>query len=148
MQKEVLFIHGNIRSIIKELALIKKHILGQMNAKYSKELNAAIEIGASANRLSAHYIMKMWKVNDPTIQQHWDKGIKIYSDSVEVLKMSSFYKDKTFKDLLDKTSKSLKYFKMLATMEGFAAPSLVTMKSTKALADAKKMIKIILNTMQ
>jgi len=147
MRKEALFIHANIRSVIKELASMKAYLLGKIDAKYSSELNAAIEIGASANRLSAHYMMKMWKLDDPTIEKHWNNGVKIYTNSVKLLKESKFYDNEEFKKELDKTEKGLKYFVMLAHLDSFAAPALVTMKSNKSLKNAQLMTKIILKSM-
>jgi hypothetical protein len=147
MRKEALFIHANIRSVIKELASMKAYLLSKIDAKYGSELNAAIEIGASANRLSAHYMMKMWKLDDPTIEKHWNNGVKIYTDSIRTLKASKFYSNKKFKEDLDKTERVLIYFKMLANLNSFAAPALVSMKSNKSLENAQLMTKIILKSM-
>ncbi len=147
MRKEALFIHANIRSVIKELASMKAYLLGKIDAKYGAELNAAIEIGASANRLSAHYMMKMWKLDDPTIEKHWNNGVKIYTDSVKILKKSEFYKNPKFKKELDKTEKVLNYFTMLAHFDDFKAPALVTRKSSISLENAQMMAKIILDKM-
>ena len=147
MRKEALFIHANIRSVIKELASMKAYLLSKIDAKYGAELNAAIEIGASANRLSAHYMMKMWKLDDPTIEKHWNNGVKIYTDSIKILKKSEFYNNQKFKKELDKTEKILKYFVMLAHLDSFAAPALVTMKSSKSLKNAQMMTMIILKSM-
>jgi len=146
MRKEALFIHANIRSVIKELAAMKAYLLSNINTKYGAELNAAIEIGASANRLSAHYMMKIWKLDDPTIEKHWNNGVKIYTDSIKILKSSKFYSNEEFKQELDKAEKILTYFIMLADLNSFAAPALVTMKSNKSLKNAQLMTKIILKS--
>ena len=147
MRKEALFIHANIRSVIKELASMKAYLLSKIDAKYGAELNSAIEIGASANRLSAHYMMKMWKLDDPTIEKHWNNGVKIYTDSIKILKKSEFYNNVEFKKELDKTEKILRYFVMLVQLDSFAAPALVTMKSNKSLKNAQMMTEIILKSM-
>jgi len=145
MKEQALFIHGNIRSVIKEAANMKAYLLGKAtNFKDIKELNAAIEIAASARRLSAHYMMKMWNLDDPTIDKHWKKGVKIYTDSIATLKKSPFYKDVAFKKLLDKTESMLQYFTMAYDMDGTYMPSVVHDKASTAFEAANKMSKMIL----
>ena len=129
MMKEGLFIHANIRSVIKELANMKKYLLNRYNPKDKEEINAVIEIDASSQRLSAHYMMKMWGLPDPTIQKHWDKGVKIYKESIEILKASHYYKEPKFKKLLDRTERHLKYFTMVVTFEDKFVPILVQDKA-------------------
>ena len=145
MMDEGLFIHGNIRSVIKELAKMKMYLLKKAKVKDSEQLNASIEIAASSQRLSAHYMMKMWGLPDPTIQKHWDNGVKIYTDSIKKLKESPYYKDANFKKLLDNTEKHLKYFKMVMTFEDKFVPVLVHDKANEAYNNANKMSKIILD---
>jgi len=145
MTNEGLFIHANIRSVIKELAKMKKYLLEKEKIKDSEQLNASIEIAASSQRLSAHYMMKMWGLPDPTIQKHWDNGVKIYTDSIKLLKTSIYYKDEKFKKLLDTTEKHLKYFKMVMTFEDKFVPVLVHDKAKKAYNSANEMSKIILD---
>ena len=70
MRTQAQFVHDNIRAVIKNLAALKKTFLNQAKIPHAKELNAAIEIAASARRLSAHYMMYMWKLPDPTIEKH------------------------------------------------------------------------------
>ena len=89
LKKGANFIHGNIRTVIKEMEHMKKYLLETSNIQDKEALNASIEIAASARRLSAHYMMALWHLNDPTIQKHWNKGLKIYGDSLEILKNSS-----------------------------------------------------------
>ena len=145
MMDEGLFIHANIRSVIKELAKMKKYLLEKEKIKDSEQLNASIEIAASSQRLSAHYMMKMWGLPDPTIQKHWDNGVKIYTDSIKLLKTSIYYKDEKFKKLLDTTEKHLKYFKMVMTFEDKFVPVLVHDKAKKAYNSANELSKIILD---
>ncbi|SFV54663.1 Nitric oxide-responding transcriptional regulator Dnr (Crp/Fnr family) [hydrothermal vent metagenome] len=145
LKGEGLFIHGNIRTVIKELANMKKHLLTKEKIKDGKELNAAIEIAASSQRLSAHYMMKMWGLDDPTIQQHWDNGVKIYKDSIKTLKESPYYKDPEFKKLLDDTETQLNYFLTVIMFNDKFVPVLVHDKAQKAYNDANKMSEIILS---
>jgi len=145
LREEGLFIHGNIRTVIKELANMKKYLLTKEKIKNGKELNAAIEIAASSQRLSAHYMMKMWDLNDPTIQKHWDNGVKIYTDSIKILKESSHYKDPEFKKLLDNTEAQLNYFLTVVMFDGKFVPVLVHAKAQEAYNSANKMGEIILS---
>jgi hypothetical protein len=144
IEEEALFIHGNIRSVIKELAKMKMFLLKKENVKHGDELNAAIEIAASSQRLSAHYMMKMWGLPDPTIQKHWDNGVKIYTDSIALLKKSEYYKDAAFKKSLDETEKHLKYFKMVVMFEDKFVPVLVHEKAQLAYDEANKLSTAIL----
>jgi hypothetical protein len=144
MMDEGVFIHANIRSVIRELAKMKEHILKEEKIKHSDELNAAIEIAASSQRLSAHYMMKMWGLPDPTIQEHWDKGVKIYTDSIAILKKSVYYKDPKFKKELDSTEKNLNYFITVMMFDDKYVPVLVHEKAQFAFESANKMGKTIL----
>ena len=139
MMDEGLFIHGNIRSVIKELAAMKKYLLKKENIKQSEQLNAAIEIAASSQRLSAHYMMKMWGLPDPTIQEHWDKGVQIYTDSIKILKASPYYKDAKFKAQLDDTEKHLRYFTTVIMFDDKFVPVVVHEKAELAYKSANQM---------
>ncbi len=145
MMDEGLFIHENIRSVIKELAKMKKYLLKKESIKGGDLLNASIEIQASSQRLSAHYAMKMWGLPDPTIQKHWDNGVKIYTDSIKTLKASEFYKNKEFKKELDNTEKHLKYFNIVIMFEDKFVPVLVHDKAEDTFKSGKKLSKIILD---
>jgi len=145
MMEEGLFIHGNIRSVIKELAKIKKYLLKRDNIPNGDLLNASIEIQASSQRLSAHYAMKMWGLPDPTIQEHWDNGVKIYQDSIKLLKASEFYKDEKFKRLLNNTEKQLKYFNIVMMFKDKFVPVLVHDKAQEAFKSGQQLSKIILD---
>lgn len=145
LKEEGLYIHGNIRTVIKEMEIMKKYLLEKEKIKHGTELNAAIEIAASSQRLSAHYMMKMWDINDPTIQKHWDKGVEIYKKSIKILKASRYYKDPKFKKLLDDTEVQLNYFLTVVMFDGKFVPVLVHDKAQKAYTDANQMAEIILN---
>jgi hypothetical protein len=144
MMEEGLFIHANIRSVIKELVNMKKFLLEKDKIKNGKLLNAAIEIETSSQTLSAHYMMKMWGLPDPTIQEHWDNGVKIYTDSIKILKASPYYKDANFKKLLKDTEKQLKYFQLVFEFDDKFVPVLVHDKAQEAYKSANKMSEIIL----
>jgi len=145
MKKNILFIHGNIRTVLKNLEEIKSYIIQKYDIKNEKELNAAIEIGASAKRLSAHYMMKMLNVNDPTIDKHWKKGVKIYSNSIAILKASKFYKNPTFKKLLDNANKQLKYFQTMYGLNQYM-PVIFKKKASQVVKESNDMLKIILKS--
>ena len=144
MIDEGIFIHSNIRSVIKELAKMKAHIIEKQKIKDSTELNAAIEIAASSQRLSAHYMMKMWGLPDPTIQEHWDNGVKIYTDSIAILKKSAYYKDPKFKKELDSSEKNLNYFTTVIMFDDKYVPVVVHEKAQLAFKSANNMSKTIL----
>jgi len=145
MKKNILFIHSNIRTVLKNLEDIKSYIIQKYDIKNEKELNAAIEIGASAKRLSAHYMIKMLNVNDPTVDKHWGKGIKIYSNSIAILKASKFYKNPKFKELLDDTQKKLKYFKTMYGLDQYM-PVIFKRKASQTVKESNDMLKIILKS--
>lgn len=144
MRKEGLFIHSHIRSVIKELAGMKRYLLDKEKFENGKELNAAIEIGASSQRLSSHYMMKMWGLPDPTIQKHWDDGVRIYSDSIQILKESKYYQDGRFRKLLKSTEKALKYFQTVFSLEGDYMPVIVHKKAEEVYQAADEMSRMIL----
>jgi|GEM_PF-1354990 len=147
MMKEGLFIHANIRSVIKELAKMKRYLLDKDKHKLKdrEEINAVLEIDASSQRLSAHYMMKMWGLDDPTIQEHWDRGIQIYTKSVKVLKASHYYKEPKFKKLLDLTEKNLKYFEIVMTFDDKFVPVIVQQKADDVCKAADKMADIVVD---
>ncbi len=146
MRTQAQFVHDNIRAVIKNLFALKKAFLAQTKIAHPEALNAAIEIAASARRLSAHYMMAMWKLPDPTIQKHWDQGVKIWTDSIAVLKQSDFYKDPAFKATLDDTAKVLKHIVMYASMAqtGSFTPAIVHNKCEQAFEDGNSLAKKIL----
>ena len=145
MTKEGLFIHSHIRSVIKELALMKHYLLEKEKIANGKELNAAIEIAASSQRLSAHYMMKMWGLPDPTIQKHWDNGVRIYFDSIQILKGSKYYRNGKFKKLLEDTEKQLKYFQTVFSLGDDYMPVIVHNRAERAYRTANEMSRMILD---
>jgi len=144
MKKGGLFVHNHIRAIIKGMSSIKKVLLAQSKIKNIKALNAAIEIGASARRLSSHFMMRMWKLDDPTIEKHWNNGVKIYGDSLALLKKSPFASDPEMQKLLKESEKDYQYFKMKWGM-GTSGGTLIHKKAEKIYIDSQKMEKIILS---
>jgi hypothetical protein len=131
--------------VIKELSLMKKHLMSKAEGKNSAYLNASIEIGASARRLSSHYLMKIWNLDDPTIEEHWNKGAKIYRESLDTLKRSPYAKDPAFKTLLDDCEKQYRFFITIHDLPNGSVPSLVNKNSSKVLAESLKMTKLILD---
>lgn len=144
LEKEGLFIHGNIRSVIKELGNMKKFLIAKEKIGDIEILNASIEISASARRLSAHYMMKMWGIPDPTIEEHWNEGIKIYTTSIKTLKESKYYKNAELKKLLDESEKQLNYFSTLWMFSDKFVPVIVQERADSAYKDANDMSRIIL----
>ena len=102
MKKGAIFVHDHMRSVIKELEDMKHHLVVLSKTKHTKMLDAAIEVAASARRISSHYMMKMWNLDDPTIKEHTDRGAKILKESLDTLSASTFVKDENFKKQLDK----------------------------------------------
>lgn len=144
MRREGLFIHSHIRSVIKELAGMKRYLLQKEKIENGKELNAAIEIAASSQRLSAHYMMKMWGLPDPTIQKHWDNGVRIYSNSIQILRESKYYQDERFRKLLKSTERALKYFQTVFSLGDDYMPVIVHKKAEEAYQAANEMSRMIL----
>ena len=146
MKKGAIYVHGNIRTVIKAMESMKATMLTKAKFKAIKELNAAIEIDASARRLSAHYAMWMWELPDPTIEAHWQKGAKIYAKSLEILEASAFATDPAFKALLDTARQQLSLFGMMHKMAEHKrfTPALAQTRAAKASDAAIKMAKVIL----
>ena len=148
MTKGAIFIHGNIRKVIKAMEAMKEYMLTKADFKAIKELNAALEIDASARRLSAHYAMWMWGLPDPTIEAHWNKGMAIYRRSLAVLEDSSFDHDPQFRARLDEARKQLGFFGMIQRMADrkHFVPALVQVNAGKAGAAAMEMAGMILKS--
>lgn len=143
MKEGGIFIHGNIRTVIRELAKMKKYFIERSTIQNKEALNASIEIAASVNRLSAHYMMALWNLDDPTIEEHWNKGLKIYGDSVEVLKHSVYVNNPQFRSHLEQCIKLHKYFtKMWNKPKLYSAR--INDKAKIAFDNARKMTEIIL----
>ena len=145
MKEGAIFIHGNIRSLIKELAFMKQHLLEQSTIPNKEALNASIEIAASSQRLSTHYMMYLWKLDDPTIEAHWQKGLAIYAESLKVLQHSSYTSNPQFASLLRSCIKYHKYFTKMGKKEKRYAV-LIDKKAMIVFNHAKEMTQIILNT--
>jgi len=145
MKEGAIFIHGNIRTVIKALASMKKILLKKSSIKDKEALNASIEIAASARRLSAHYMMALWKLNDPTIEKHWNKGLKIYADSLAILKQSNYIDNPKFKTLLSNCSKYHRYFTRMGEKPKIFS-ILIDKKSNMAFEAAKQMTTMILES--
>jgi len=145
MKKQAQFVHDNIRSVIKELASAKKYLLKKSALKNGDILNASIEIGASARRLSSHYMMRIWKLDDPTIEKHWKNGLKIYNESIKLLENSTFAKDPSFNKYLTACSHKLKYFNMIDKLKSNHVATLVHKNAEKVYSEANEMSRLILS---
>ena len=143
MKDGAIFIHGNIRTVIKEMARMKKILLDKFTIKDKDALNASIEIAASSRRLSAHYMMALWHLDDPTIKKHWEKGLKIYEDSLNILKNSSYVENKEFLGLLNSCRKYHRYFVRMGNKRKIYS-ILIDKKSNIVFHKAKRMTDIIL----
>jgi len=139
MKQQALFVHGNIRTVIKEMETIKDHLLKKTNTSNAKEINAGIEIAASARRLSSHYMLKMWQVPDPTIDEHWNKGIQKYQSALDELRSSPFAKDPDISQWLKTCEKEFMFFKTVFSFDDFM-PVLVERNANKAYEAAGKIV--------
>jgi len=119
MKKEALFVHGNIRTVIKEMEVMKDIFLKKANTPKVREINAGIEIAASARRLSSHYMLKMWQVPDPTIEQHWNKGMEQYAKALDLLKKTSIANDPQSAAWLKTCSKEYAFFQTVIGFEQY-----------------------------
>jgi len=145
LKKGAIFIHGNIRTVIKEMAHMKNHIFKVSSIQDKEALNASIEIAASARRLSAHYMMDLWHLDDATIEKHWKKGMKIYGDSMDTLQTSAYMKNPRFATLFRSVKKLHHYFeRMWEKPKIFSI--LIDKKANIAYEQAKEMTQIILNS--
>jgi len=126
---------------------MKAYMVTQAEFPAIKELNAAIEIDASARRLSAHYAMAMWKLPDPTIEEHWQKGIAIYTKSLKTLAQSPFADDPAFAKNLKIAQKMLTSFTMMHDMavNDVYTPAVIQKRALKTSRAAMQMVKMILS---
>jgi len=147
MQKEILFIHGNLFKVKKDLLMIKKSILSKLDPSAQKLIMACTVIGSAARTFSAHYYMDMWELKDPTISEHWKTAAKKYKSAIDTLSASSFAKDPNFKKMIDKSTKYLQIFTMLWELKKSDnhTPALISRKSNQAHSNAIEMEKIILS---
>ena len=113
IKAKTIYIHNNIRSTIKNISKMKAHLVKTSKIKYAEEINAVLEIGASARRLSAHYMMRTLNVDDPTIEKHYKKGLSIYKSSLALLTASTFSKDAKVAEYLKFFKKRLLYFEYI-----------------------------------
>ena len=142
-------LHEEFKDATKALENIKSYILSKVNLKNEDELNAAIEIGTSARGLSSHYAMWMWGLHDKTIEEHWNKWIKIYENSLDILKKSSFNSNKKFAKDLKIAKDTLAYFNMMYQMGQSSkkfVPALIQEKAEEVDRASLDMVQIILNS--
>jgi len=144
LRQEAMRIHSEIRGVIRELEKMKEWVIAKEKVPNVEALDAAIEIGASSQRLTSHYMMKMWGLPDPTIKEHWDRGVAKYEKAIEVLKASKFAKDPKFKKLLRAVERDLNYFKTVITFEDDYMPVVVHRRGKDALERSMQMVQIIL----
>ncbi len=145
LKNNALFIHGHIRSVLKGLEEIKEILLSKADSVNASYINAAIEVGASSKRLSSHYMMKLWKLDDSTIDKHWKSGVKRYKDGIELLKNSPFAKKAAFREKIAFCEKELAFFEMMYQM-GKGVPTIIDSKSNRILKASQEMANAILNT--
>ena len=144
MKDGAIFIHDNIRILIEEMERMKKILLDESTMIEKDALNASIEIAASARRLSAHYMMALWQLDDPTVKEHWEKGLKIYGDSLDILRHSSYVENEEFLILLNSCRKYHRYFiRMWDKRKIYSI--LIDKKADIVFRKAEKMTDIILN---
>ena len=144
VEKGAMFVHDNIRSVIREMENMKHHFVEISGTKNIKELDSALEVAASARRLSAHYMMKMWGLPDPTIEKHWNKGAEIFRKSLETLSKSEFAKIPEFKKELDTAQKSFNFLMTVSKFKNKYVPVAVQDKADKAYKAGMNMAKYIL----
>jgi hypothetical protein len=149
MRMRAMNIHSKVRSIIKEIEHVKDMVIQSSYLSNIKELNAAIEINSSLRRISSHYVMGLWKLDDPTIHKHWKEGIEVYRKSLEILQNSKFAEDEKFQSLLDilKQEYNEDLFMILERMgrNDKFAPSLLQIHTDKASKATMKIIEMILD---
>ena len=139
MKKEALFVHENIRTVIKEMEVMKDLFLKKANTPKVREINAGIEIAASARRLSSHYMLKMWEVPDPTIQKHWDNGMTKYHTAITTLQKSPAINDPKIAVWLKTCAKEYGFFQTVIGFDRYV-PVLVQRHAQKAYEAAGKIV--------
>lgn len=144
MKKEALFVHGNIRTLIKEMETMKNFFLKNADTPKVQEINDVIEIAASARRLSSHYMLKMWEVPDPTIEEHWKSGMEKYRKALMSLQKSSVTKDPEIVGWIKTCANELTFFQTVIAFDHYV-PILVQRHAHKAYEAAGSIIKKMLS---
>ena len=144
MKKDALTVHADIRAVIVELEKIKELFLKQAEFAHAKEINAAIEVAASARRLSSHYMMKMWNLPDPTIDKHWNNGMEKYKKALEILESSPVGKDPNVAPKLKVCKKEYTFFETIIGFGDNYVPVLVQKHAQKAYKTANEIVKYLL----
>lgn len=144
MKLNAVYINEKLRIAIKELNEMKDHLLKSAGIKNKKILDAAILMGVSSKRLSSNYMMKVWGVEDPSIDQYWEENMKTFSHSLKYLEESSFVKDEEFKQYLKTSLREFGYFSVVYTLQ-HKVPALVNRKAAIVTRSAGSMIKTILS---
>ena len=142
LRSKTITIHNNIRNTIKSISAMKAHIIQTSKIKHSAEINAALEIGASARRMSAHYMMRLLNIDDPTIEAHYKNGLKIYEESLVILHASTFAKDPVCAKSLTLFERKLLYFKQIWEME-VMTPALVIKRGNTVFEKATELARYI-----
>ena len=143
LREGAIFIHANIRTVIKQMEYMKKLLIEQSNIQDKEVLNASIEIAASARRLSAHYMMSLWHLKDPTILKHWNKGMSIYAHSLEVLKNASIMQNPKFAQRYRQSVSYHRYFEKMSKKPKIYYP-LINRKAEQTFREAQRMTQLIL----
>ncbi len=143
MKLNAVYINEKLRIAIRELNEMKDYLLKSSGIKNKNILDAAILMGVSSKRLSSNYMMKVWGVEDPSIDKYWKKNMETFSRSLEYLKESSFTKDKEFGKYLKTSLREFRYFSVVYTLQ-HKVPALVNRKAAIVTHSADNMIKTIL----
>lgn len=136
LKEKVVYVHDHIRGTIKNISKMKAHIIEVSGISHIAEINAALEIAASSRRLSAHYMMKMLNIKDPTTETHYIQGLKKYEEALLLLKASK--SSQKTADMLKIFEKRLQYFKNVWDMHIFT-PSLVVKKANEVFSMAMEL---------
>lgn len=136
LKGKVVYVHDHIRGTIKNISKMKAHIIEISSISHIAEINAALEIGASSRRLSAHYMMKLLDVDDPTIEKHYKRGLKRYEEALQILKTSNPSRETA--EMLSVFEQGLRYFKNVWSMHIFT-PALVVKRANEVFTKATEL---------
>jgi len=138
-------VYDSIQTNLAELKKTQALFLEGFQTNHIADVNAAIEIGASAKQLSSLYLIKLCKLDNPTYDELWLKAVHRFQTGIATLKQSSLMHDKTFTTALTASEKHLHFFEMMKKMSR-GAPVAIDKRSDQVLRLSTQMLKTILET--